>query len=332
MTVNRINEREKHMRISIAGCGNWAEYTHMPCIIRYGKVSVISCADINFENAEKFHKKYNIPLYFNDYNEMLEKTNPDAVICLVSENAMAKVSSDILRNYPVMLEKPPGKTVDETNMIIKAAEKSGKTHMVAFNRRFAPVYLKLKEMIADNGDNIKYINYKFHRIKRHDSNFEDTAIHAIDTVKFLADDDFKRVEIKYQEMPYLGKNVANYYIFFEFANGIYATAEILVSTGELSEGCEIHADDGIYCASLPLVAGKNGGIEYRNATGVCSIIERNEICEYDEHYISQGFYNEHKHFYECLENKANPGHGADTAIQSVAVCHALKNRENLIVF
>jgi predicted dehydrogenase len=337
------------MKIAIAGCGSWADSTHMPCIIKYGndnhdnnnndnkiKLNVVACADINAGNAKYFHEKYKIPLYFTDYNEMLEKTNPDAVICLVNEKAVAEVASDILRKYPVMMEKPPGKTVEETAMIVKAAEKSGKMHMVAFNRRFAPVYVKLKDMIAADGGEIKYIDYKFHRIRRYDSNFEDTAIHAVDTVKFLAGCDFKRVEIKYQEMPVLGENVANYYLFFEFTNGIAATAEILVATGELSEGCEIHAGEGIYKASLLLnninINKNEGGIEYKNASGIYSVISKDEICPYGEHYISQGFYNEHEHFYKCLMSGTNPGHGADTAIQSVALCNAIKNRESLVIF
>lgn len=332
------------MNISIVGCGSWADYTHMPCIIKYkqtNKINVISCADINIKSAKSMAEKYNIPNYFADYNEMLKKTNPDAVICLVSPNALAGVASDILRGgYPVMLEKPPGKTAEETKMIYEAAKKSGKPHMVAFNRRFAPVYLRLKELMTENGDNnIKYINYKFYRINRHESNFEDTAIHAIDAVKFLADSDFKRVEIKYQEMPGLGKNVANYYIYFEFINGIHAVAEMLVSTWELSEGCEIHAEKGVYRASLPMgttgitgIGIESGGIVYKNSDRVCQTIEKSGICPHDDHYISQGFYNEHKHFYECLANGTNPGNGAETAIQSVMACQALKNRESFLAF
>jgi len=317
------------MRIAIVGCGGWADHAHMPCIIKYG-AEILACADINAQNAKAMQEKYNIPAYFTDYNEMLEKTQPDAVICLVSENAIAAVASDIQQKYPVLLEKPPGKTARETGMISESARKSGKTHMVAFNRRFAPVYLKAKEMIAGNKDEIKYINYKFHRIKRHESFFETTAIHAVDAVKFLAGRDFKRVGIKYQEMPYLGEKVANYYIYFEFAGGVSATAEILVSTGELFEGCEIHASGSIYRASLPL-SKNDGGLEYKNAAGAYQAVNREQICS-GEHYIAQGFYNEHKHFYDCLKNGANPGNGADTAIQSVAVCDALKNRESLIVF
>jgi virulence factor len=327
------------MKISIVGCGGMAHGVHMPCIMRYGGVSVISCADIKIENARSLSEKYNIPSYFSDYREMLEKTNPDAVVCLVSEGAVAKVASDILlQNYPVMLEKPPGKSVGETKMICDAAKKSGKAHMVAFNRRFAPVYLKLKELLADNKDDkdIRYIGYKFHRIKRHESNFEDTAIHAVDTVKFLAGCDFESVEIKYQEMPDLGEKVANYYMRFEFANGIYAAAEILVSTGELSEGCEIHAKNGIYRASLPMGTGamekNSGALEFQSADGTYQKIEKHEICPHGEQYISQGFYNEHRHFYDCLIKGADLGNGADSAISSVAVCEALKNREKSLKF
>ncbi|MCL2158651.1 MAG: Gfo/Idh/MocA family oxidoreductase [Oscillospiraceae bacterium] len=322
-----------NMNISIVGCGGMAHGIHMPSIQKYGKINVISCADINEASARSLSEKYSIPLYFTDYREMLEKTRPDAVVCLVSEKAMAGVASDILRGYPVMMEKPPGKTVKETNMICEAAKKSGKTNMVAFNRRFAPVYTKLKELMRKNEHekDIKYIRYNFHRVSRRESNFEDTAIHAIDTVRFLAGGDFKKVGIKYQEMPYFGEKVANYYITFEFFDGVFAYSEILVSTGELFEGCEIHAGESIYRASLQ--NGKEaGGIEYINPEGTYLGISKEEICPHTEQYLTHGFYSEHKHFYDCLYNGKDPGNGADTALQSVAVCEALKNREGLVVF
>ena len=292
------------MNIAVVGCGSWADYTHLPCIIKYG-ANILACADISEANARSLSEKYNIPAYFTDYNKMLSQVKPDAVICLVAESAIAEVASDILRAYPVMLEKPPGRSIRETQAILKAAQKSGRPHMVAFNRRFAPAYLQLKKTIA--AARVKYINYRFHRIKRHESFFETTAIHAVDAVRFLAGDDFRRVEIKYQEMPELGEKVANYFIYFEFAGGIRATAEILVSTGELSEGCEVHADGAVYRAALPLA-------------------------DKSRHYISQGFYNEHEHFYGCLKRGEDPGNGADTALQSVAVCDALRNRQGLVEF
>jgi predicted dehydrogenase len=242
------------------------------------------------------------------------------------------VKPDILKKYPVMLEKPPGKTVRETEMIAAASKNSGKTHMVAFNRRFAPVYVKLKGLLAAQGSGGGlYIDYKFHRVKRHEKNFEDTAIHAVDTVKYLAGSDFRRVEIKYQEMPHLGEKVANYYIYFEFENNTIATSEILVSTGEVFEGCEIHSGGAIYRAALPIEE-KFGQIEYKDADKKCFTIKKDEICPHSEQYLTHGFYGEHKHFYDCLLSGTDPKNGADTAIQSVAVCQAIKNRENAVIF
>jgi virulence factor len=304
---------------------------HMPCVLEYGGANVVSCADINGAAAKSLGEQYNIPLCFSDYNEMLEKTNPDAVVCLVSETAVAEVAADILRQCPVMLEKPPGKTVWETEMIAQASKKSGNFHMVAFNRRFAPVYVKLKKLLAEDGGKICYIDYKFHRVKRHENNFEDTAIHAIDTVKYLAGCDFRRVEIRYQKMPHLGEKVANYYIYFEFANKVIATSEILVSTGEVFEGCEIHAEGAVYRAALP-VNEKYGAVEYKNAEGKHYIIGKDDICPYPDQYLTHGFYDEHRHFYDCIKAGVNPGNGADTASQSVAVCQAIKNRENTVIF
>ncbi|MCL2813497.1 MAG: Gfo/Idh/MocA family oxidoreductase [Oscillospiraceae bacterium] len=317
--------------ISIVGCGGMAHGIHMPCVLEYGGANVISCADINGAAAKSLSEKYNIPLYFTDYNEMLEKTKPDAVVCLVSENAVAKAACDILQKCPVLLEKPPGKTVWETELISSASKKSGNFNMVAFNRRFAPVYVKLKELLAEDKSKIIYIDYKFHRVKRHENNFEDTAIHAIDTVRYLAGCDFRRVEIRYQKMPHLGEKVANYYIYFEFANKTSATSEILVSTGEIFEGCEIHAENAVYRAALP-VNGEYGSIGYKNAEGKAYSVDKDTICPRPEQHLTHGFYNEHRHFYECLKQGKDPGNGADTASQSVAVCQAIKNRENTVIF
>jgi len=129
----------------------------------------------------------------------------------------------------------------------------------------------------------------------------------------------------------LGEKVANYYINFEFTDGIFAYTEILVSTGMVFEGCEIHAGEGIYRAALQ--DGKEaGGIEYVDSDGVHIDIKREEICPYTEQYLTHGFYDEHRHFYDCLKKGVNPNSGADTALQSVRVCEALKNREGFVVF
>ena len=62
-------------------------------------------------------------------------------------------------------------------------------HQVAFNRRYTPLVVELKRRLA--GATIQHIDCQFYRVGRTGSDFTTTAIHGIDTVRFLAGCDLR---------------------------------------------------------------------------------------------------------------------------------------------
>ena len=101
---------------------------------------------------------------------------------------------DIMKKgFNIILEKPPGKDVDEINEMITEAKKANVNVRVAFNRRYAPLLIKLKELIKESGEEITNITYQMYRHNRRESDFSTTAIHAIDAVKYIAEVDYKKV-------------------------------------------------------------------------------------------------------------------------------------------
>jgi len=325
------------MRICITGCGGIAHGVHLPSVVRYqnlhGGLEISACADINPENLNSLAAKYSIPLKYENYRQMLNEQNPDAVICLVKENVIAEISSDILlMGYPVLFEKPPGKTKAEVLLIADAAKKSGKPHMVAFNRRHMPAMTKLKEIAADR--KITHIAYDFYRKRRYDHDFSDTAIHAVDTVKFLAGSDYKSVEIFYDEMPHKGKNVANYYLCAKFESQATAFIRILVDTGEVRERAEVHVDGDIIIANAAFAnnPADTGGVRVISDSKITYDISGEELTGCDLDYVLGGFYHEHEYFYGCLKNNVKPKHDVSTAIQSVEICEAIRNRVASVKF
>lgn len=320
------------LNIAIIGCGYMANDVHMPCILKYinehNSVKVVACSDIIEEKAKKFAEKYSIDRYFTDYNEMFRTLKPDIAVCLVSENVIADTAVDTLNaGVHALIEKPPGKTVNEIMNIINTAKTHEKLKtMVAFNRRFAPVYIKLKDLCQNK--KIRHIKYEMYRINRHESYFETTAIHAIDTVRWLAGSDFSKVRIEYQDMPEKGNKVANYYIYGEFGNEITAQISCMVSTGKLYEGCQILCDDSIYYADF-ISDGDNYGIKEYADNKLVNIITADTLCS--NNYIDRmGFYNEHKVFYDSVIENKSIAAVPSTVVQSVEICDAIKNRFTLL--
>ena len=325
------------MRICIIGCGGIAHGVHLPSVSRYqnlhGDLEITACADIRLEGAKSLADKFNIPFTYEHYVQMLEEQKPDAVVCLVRENATAEVSANVLNlGFPILFEKPPGLTKTEVLSIAEAAKKSGTPHMVAFNRRHMPVMTKLKE-IADERK-ITHIGYDFYRKGRYDVDFSTTAIHAVDTVKYIAGSDYKSVEIFYDETPQKGKNVANYYIYAAFENQTTAFTRILVDTGEVRERAEVHVEKDIIIADSAFAnnpAG-TGNIRLISDSQIKLDMSGEELTGSDQHYVLNGFYGEHEYFYSCIKNNVRPKDDVFTSIQSVEICEAIRNRVAALKF
>jgi myo-inositol 2-dehydrogenase / D-chiro-inositol 1-dehydrogenase len=69
---------------------------------------------------------------------MLDTERPDAVSLVAPVERTCELACLILEcGFPLLVEKPPGRTVAEVDRMIAAA--GGVAHQVAFNRRFAPL-------------------------------------------------------------------------------------------------------------------------------------------------------------------------------------------------
>ena len=72
--------------------------------------------------------------------QILSAERPDAVCLVVPEPLTCELACQVLEmGYPLIMEKPPGRTVEEIDRMTSAAEAAGVPTKVAFNRRYEPV-------------------------------------------------------------------------------------------------------------------------------------------------------------------------------------------------
>jgi predicted dehydrogenase len=92
---------------------------------------------------------YDVPV-FDNWDEMLDKIKPDAVIVTTVDATHDQyIISALESGCDVISEKPLTTDEHKLNKIYEAAQKTGKKVTVTFNCRFSPVFMRVKELLNE---------------------------------------------------------------------------------------------------------------------------------------------------------------------------------------
>ena len=179
-----------------------------------------ACCDIHPAAAEYACREYGFQRFYTDYIEMVEKEKPDVVLAVTPVELTKEISIQLLeRKIPVLLEKPPGMDPEENIAIHDAAIRNNTPARVAFNRRYTPLLRALMEEMKAAQVPVIDVSCMFIRIGRKSTDFSTTAIHGIDTVRFLSGSDYAKVHLHYHDC------LIEQYSLFE-SNGYYVECQI----------------------------------------------------------------------------------------------------------
>jgi len=138
----------KKLRLGLIGAGGISQVTHIPNVLAEKSVELVAISDNNTGRAIGVAERFGIPVWFDEPEQMLRQVALDGVIIstpTISHPALARMALE--SGVDVMIEKPFARTVAEGQMIVEAAERSGRLLMVAMNHRFRPDTLHLREVI-----------------------------------------------------------------------------------------------------------------------------------------------------------------------------------------
>ncbi|MEE9905289.1 MAG: bi-domain-containing oxidoreductase [Chlorobium sp.] len=141
--------------LGIIGAGNFASSTILPCLEKTPAV-LKYIASSGGLTATTLAKKFGAAKATSDYKLMLQDKDVDTVVITTRHNTHASMVVEALQaGKHVFVEKPLALNSEELEGIVSAysalsTQHSGLTVMVGFNRRFAPLALKMKELIGDN--------------------------------------------------------------------------------------------------------------------------------------------------------------------------------------
>jgi len=241
-----------NVRVGVIGCGGRGK-GHVRILNGFDDVDLVAVCDPVAESREVVCAEFEIEAQYGTIPAMLDDANLDAVVVAPPAHLNAELALPCLeRGVHTLLEKPPGLSVAETEGLKAAADRSGAKAMVGWNRRFHPVIVQSRNTVLDYGPVTQLVG-EFHKsITDHDKNEKmadvimdqllyETPIHAIDTIRFLADSEVAKVHSVVRRSMSKFRDV--HAALVEFENGVVAQLSHNYTTSARLERYEIHGHE-----------------------------------------------------------------------------------------
>ena len=182
-------------KLGIIGAGYIAR-KHLEVIKKINGLQAVSITSRTYSKAAKIAKDFNIQNVFKNINTLIKKSNPDALLILVSSENIFKITKKIIPyKIPFFVEKPPGLNFLEIKKLNFLAKKYKVINMVGFNRRFYSNFMTGINIIKKHGQLLgitiegheKYwITKNLINKKNKDSWIYSNSSHVIDLFRFFA--------------------------------------------------------------------------------------------------------------------------------------------------
>ena len=140
------------LKIGIIGSGGIAQGAHMPGYASIpDQCEMVAVADVNEEVASAAAKKFNVPKVYEDYRDLLNDPEIDAVSVATPNAFHHRPTIEALRaGKHVLCEKPLAMNAAEAREMCQVAKETGKILQVALQLRFGGPMRYMKQYI-DNG-------------------------------------------------------------------------------------------------------------------------------------------------------------------------------------
>ncbi len=318
-------------KIAVIGCGWVSMDCHGPAYARYAQahpgVELTACCDLDAQKADQFGERFGFLRRYLDFQEMLQAEQPDVVCLNVPPEATGAIGCAVLeRGYPLLCEKPPGMSAADVDALLAAANHSGALHQVAFNRRFMPLVVALKNQLS--GQAVQAIEIVMARHRRLEADFTTTAVHVIDLARSLLDSDFAQVRFQYTQHAVSGQLVTDYFLDGLLACGVPVRISIYPATGMNIERASVYCSDQTFCLACSNGLDAPGWLRVYRDNALLSEVDGAQIASSTENYVLKGFYAEDAVFFDAIQAGVQPRDDLHSSRQSVALMQALRERKD----
>jgi virulence factor len=167
------------IRVAVVGAGSIATSVHLPILLA-SECAVDGILSRSPEHARRVAQRFGIARVY----ESLEEIGVDCAFVLTPKDTHAAIASALLRRgIHVFLEKPMATRLEDAEALVSTAERAGRLLMIGFNRRYAPVYDRLKQAWAERPPDV-VVAEKSRPGTEYRATLEN-AIHMVDLMRWV---------------------------------------------------------------------------------------------------------------------------------------------------
>lgn len=302
---------DKKFRVGVIGVGAIAQISHLPILSAREDVELVGCMAKHPESAQRAKERYGIGQAVSTVDELLKLDLDCAFVLSPKQNHPEQVTQLLNAGVDVFCEKPMGLTLREAHDMAELAEKTGRTLMIGFNRRFAPVYQKAKETYGNLSPDV-IIAQKNRPASEYRATLEN-AIHMVDLMRYLSGECISvEAHSIFKDPDYETLCTAQ----LQFENGTVGMLVADRASGQWVETMEIHGHNrSVYVNSPDSIRVVD---EQQSHVTTLTPLAMGWARVEDK----LGFTAQDAHFFECLKTGAVPLTSAADAYKT----HELMNR------
>ena len=141
---------KKQIGLAIVGCGTIGRIRALMAR-DYPGIGWIGLCDINRDLGNKLLDDCKADFFTKDYNELLKRTEVDAVIIATDENHhFGPTMAAIEANASLFIEKPLATDLIESRQVLDAINVAGIDAVLGYTQRFRRRFLAVKQKLNDN--------------------------------------------------------------------------------------------------------------------------------------------------------------------------------------
>lgn len=147
--LRATQEKASKPGVGFIGAGLFARGTLLPVICKTRGISLTGIATATSTSSAHTAEKWGFSYATTDYKKLLKDSSIQCIFIATRHNLHAGIVEEaLLEHKKVFVEKPLALNMDELSRVVAAHKKSNGFLMVGFNRRFAPLSLKARDLLG----------------------------------------------------------------------------------------------------------------------------------------------------------------------------------------
>ncbi|NUU62306.1 Gfo/Idh/MocA family protein [Paenibacillus agri] len=318
-------------KLCFIGAGFHATTNIYPSALEAGaEIVAISTRNIDRTKAalQRFGSRGNA---YDNYKTMLQNEDCDGVVVVAQPHDQTELVLDCIKaGKNVYVDKPLGWNALEAEQVANAAEQAGVVLMVGFMKRYAPVYMKLKELIDSRAlGTARSFEASFAvdstPFCKNDEEFiKLAAIHIVDLIRYLFGEVAQVTGFKNSNNEFISQSLS-----LKFDNGIVGSIYFsgMSAWSRESENIRVTFDDGFACADEINTLTVHKSLT-SNHPSWRSLGESDSVYTPSASAMSgcfrdlylRGFVGEMAHFMDCCRDKSTPVTSGRDNVNTMDLC------------